>query len=391
MKTMGVNVDTEKIVRMAMERGVSRRQFFNMLAGAGMAVVAAGALTGCDDGSGDAAAVDYNEMPLEDLIAQAQEEGEIQSVGMPDTWANWVETWEDIEAEYGITHADQDMSSSEELSMFREEGADGTKDIGDVGQSWGPTAEEQELTLKYKTSYWDEIPDWAKDDDGDWIVGYYGTISFMSNDATVSNPPTSFQDLLDGDYTVCVGDVTAAAVAQYASLAAAYALGGDIDNMQPAYDFLLELAEAGRLDVADASLARLESGEIDVCINWDYNSLNYRDQIQENNPNASFTVSIPQDASVQSGYCTVINKYAPHPAAACLAREFILSDEGQINLARGYATPIRDVDLPEDVAAMRLPDEQYGDQVQTVDESVWSGVCQDLITWYQENVIPALS
>ena len=199
MKTMGVNVDTEKIVRMAMERGVSRRQFFNMLAGAGMAVVAAGALTGCDDGSGDAAAVDYNEMPLEDLIAQAQEEGEIQSVGMPDTWANWVETWEDIEAEYGIAHADQDMSSSEELAMFREEGTDGTKDIGDVGQSWGPTAEEQELTLKYKTSYWDEIPDWAKDDDGDWIVGYYGTISFMSNDATVSNPPTSFQDLLDGD------------------------------------------------------------------------------------------------------------------------------------------------------------------------------------------------
>ena len=239
---MGVNVDTEKIVRVAMERGVSRRQFFNMLAGAGMAIVAGSALTGCDDGSGDAAAVDYNEMSLEDLIAQAQEEGEIQSVGMPDTWANWVETWQDIEAEYGITHADQDMSSSEELSMFREEGADGTKDIGDVGQSWGPTAEEQELTLKYKTSYWDEIPDWAKDDDGDWIVGYYGTISFMSNDATVSNPPTSFQDLLDGDYTVCVGDVTAAAVAQYASLAAAYALGGDIDNMQPVtYNFLRTL------------------------------------------------------------------------------------------------------------------------------------------------------
>ena len=56
---MGVNVDTEKIVRVAMERGVSRRQFFNMLAGAGMAIVAGSALTGCDDGSGDAAAVDY--------------------------------------------------------------------------------------------------------------------------------------------------------------------------------------------------------------------------------------------------------------------------------------------------------------------------------------------
>ncbi|WP_455139006.1 ABC transporter substrate-binding protein [Thermophilibacter sp.] len=371
-------------------RPMSRRGFLGMLGAASLACVAGLGLTGCDDGSSAAADVDYNAMSLDDLIAQAQEEGEIASVGMPDTWANWVETWQDIEAEYGITHADQDMSSSEELAMFREEGVDGTKDIGDVGQSWGPTAEEQELTLKYKTSYWDEIPDWAKDDDGDWIVGYYGTISLMSNDSTVSSAPTSFQDLLDGDYNVCVGDVTAAAVAQYAVLAAAYALGGGIDDMQPGYDFLRQLAESGRLDVSDASLARIESGEIDVCINWDYNSLNYRDQIMANNPNASFSVNIPSDASVQSGYCTIINKNAPHPAAACLAREFILSDEGQINLARGYATPIRDVELPEDVAALRLPDEQYGDQVQTVDESVWSGVCQDMITWYQENIIPIL-
>ena len=371
-------------------RALSRRSFLGMVGMAGFACAAGLGLAGCDDGSSAAAAVDYNSMSLEDLIAQAQEEGEIASVGMPDTWANWVETWTDIEAEYGITHADQDMSSSEELAMFREEGTDGTKDIGDVGQSWGPTAEEQELTLKYKTSYWDEIPDWAKDDDGDWVVAYYGTISLMSNDSTVPNAPTSFQDLLDGDYNVCVGDVTAAAVAQYAVLAAAYALGGGIDDMQPGYDFLRQLAEQGRLDVSDASLARIESGEIDVCINWDYNSLNYRDQILENNPNAQFSVNIPSDASVQSGYCTIINKNAPHPAAACLAREFILSDEGQVNLARGYATPIRDVELPEDVAALRLPDEQYGDQVQTVDETVWSGVCQDMITWYQENIIPIL-
>lgn len=371
-------------------RALARRSFLGMLGAAGFACAAGLGLAGCDDGSSAAAAVDYNSMSLEDLIAQAQEEGEIASVGMPDTWANWVETWQDIEAEYGITHADQDMSSSEELAMFREEGTDGTKDIGDVGQSWGPTAEEQELTLKYKTSYWDEIPDWAKDDDGDWVVAYYGTISLMSNDSTVPNAPTSFQDLLDGDYNVCVGDVTAAAVAQYAVLAAAYALGGGIDDMQPGYDFLQQLAEQGRLDVSDASLARIESGEIDVCINWDYNSLNYRDQILENNPNAQFSVNIPSDASVQSGYCTIINKNAPHPAAACLAREFILSDEGQVNLARGYATPIRDVELPEDVAALRLPDEQYGDHVQTVDESVWSGVCQDMITWYQENIIPIL-
>ncbi|MBM6867029.1 extracellular solute-binding protein [Collinsella tanakaei] len=363
-----------------------------MLAGAaGMAAVASMGLTGCDDGSAAAAPeVDYNEMSLEDLIAQAKEEGEVNSVGMPDTWANWVETWEDLEAEYGIAHTDQDMSSAEEIAMFKSEGTDGTKDIGDVGQQWGPTAEQEGVTLKYKTSYWDEIPDWAKDDDGDWVVGYYGTMSFIANDEQVPNAPTSYQDILDGDYKVTIGDVVAGASSQYAVLAAAYALGGSIDDMQPAYDFLTELAEAGRLDTGDPSIARLESGEIAVAMHWDYNTLNYRAQILENNPDAAFTVTIPQDGSVRSGYCTIINKYAPHPAAACLAREYILSDEGQINLARGFATPIRDVELPEDVKALHLDDAAYGDNVIDVDNDKWTDVCADLITWYQENIIPLI-
>ncbi|MCF2621264.1 extracellular solute-binding protein [Collinsella tanakaei] len=370
---------------------MSRRQFFAMLAGAaGLAATASIGLTGCSEGGEAVEEVDYNSMSLDEIIAQAQEEGEVNSVGMPDTWANWIETWEDLEAEYGIAHTDQDMSSAEEIAMFKQEGTDGTKDIGDVGQQWGPTAEEEGVTLKYKTSYWDEIPDWAKDDDGDWVVGYYGTMSFIANDEQVPSAPTSYQDILDGDYKVTIGDVVAGASSQYAVLAAAYALGGGIDDMQPAYDFLTQLAEAGRLDTGDPSIARLESGEIAVALHWDYNTMNYRAQILENNPDASFTVTIPQDASVRSGYCTIINKYAPHPAAACLAREYILSDEGQINLARGFATPIRDVELPEDVKALHLDDSAYGDNVVDVDNDKWTGVCEELITWYQENIIPMI-
>lgn len=384
-------MDRNMVVRAAIERGMSRRQFFAMLAGAaGLAATASIGLTGCSEGGEPVEEVDYNSMSLDEIIAQAQEEGEVNSVGMPDTWANWVETWKDLEAEYGIAHTDQDMSSAEEIAMFKQEGTDGTKDIGDVGQQWGPTAEEEGVTLKYKTSYWDEIPDWAKDDDGDWVVGYYGTMSFIANDEQVPNAPTSYQDILDGDYKVTIGDVVAGASSQYAVLAAAYALGGGIDDMQPAYDFLTKLAEAGRLDTGDPSIARLESGEIAVALHWDYNTMNYRAQILENNPDASFTVTIPQDASVRSGYCTIINKYAPHPAAACLAREYILSDEGQINLARGFATPIRDVELPEDVKALHLDDAAYGDNVVDVDNDKWTDVCAELITWYQENIIPMI-
>lgn len=371
---------------------MSRRSFLGMLGLAGIACTTGLGLTGCEDSAAPAAeAVDYNSMSLDDIIAQAKEEGQINSVGMPDTWANWVGTWDDIEEKYGITQADQDMSSAEEIAMFKQEGTDGTKDIGDVGQQWGPTAEAEGVTLKYKTSYWDEIPDWAKDDDGDWVVGYYGTMSIISNDDQVPNPPTTLAELADGDYKVSIGDITAAAAAQHAVLAIAVALGGGLENMQPAYDFITKIAEAGRLDVSDVSVARLESGEVAVGLNWDYNSLNYRAQILQNNPDAKFTVSIPTDGSVQSGYATIINANAPHPAAACLAREYILSDEGQVNLARGYATPIRSsVELPEDVKALRLPDEQYGDQVQSIDYDKWTDVTNELVTWYQENIIPIL-
>ena len=67
---------------------------------------------------------------------------------------------------------------------------------------------------------------------------------------------------------------------------------------------------------------------------WDFNALNYRDKIDRER----FTVSIPQDGSVISGYTTIINKYAKNPNAAMVAREYIFSDQGQINLAEGYST-----------------------------------------------------
>ena len=43
-----------------------------------------------------------------------------------------------------------------------------------------------------------------------------------------------------------------------------------------------------------------------------------------------------------------------------LTREYILSDEGQENLAKGYARPIREnVQLSEEVKSLLLPEEIY--------------------------------
>lgn len=351
-------------------------------------VCAAAVMTGC--GQKSSQTIDYNALSLDEITSMAKSEGKVNSVGMPDTWANWIETWTEINENYGIEHTDLDMSSAEEIALFKEEGKDATKDIGDVGQQWGPVAESENVTLKYKTSYWDEIPDWAKDDDGDWIVCYVGTMAIITNNALVDKAPESFADILEGDYKVTIGDVSAAAQAQHAILATAYAMGGSIDNLQPAYDFWMELAKQGRIDTGDTSTARIESGEIAVGLFWDYNALNYRDNAVKNNPKASFTVCIPSDGSVQSGYASIINVNAPDKAAACLSREYILSDEGQINLAKGYATPIRNVELPQEVKDIRIDESQYKSAVAVQDFEKWSAVCQDIITYWEENIIPEI-
>ncbi|WPK12641.1 extracellular solute-binding protein [Lysinibacillus louembei] len=346
-------------------------------------VAAISMLAACSDSSSSNGKEIDSNVSLEELVTKAKEEGVVNSVGMPDTWANWVETWEELGTEYSLKHADTDMSSAEELAKFEAEKDDATADIGDVGIAFGPIAKEKGLTLPYNTSYWDDIPEWAKDDEGHWIVGYTGTISFIADTNNVKNPPKSWEDLKNGDYQVSIGDALTANQAQFAILAAAMAFGGDESNIQPGIDFFAELAKQGRLQ-GDPSVANLEKGEIDVAILWDFNSLGYRSQIDE----SRFDVVIPAEGSVTSGYATVINKYAKNPYAAMLAREYILSDAGQENLAKGYARPIREnVELSAEVKALLLPSDMYTNAQPVKDQKKWEETTKQIPQLYQEQVL----
>lgn len=318
------------------------------------------------------------------LVTAAQKEGAVYSVGMPDSWANWKGTWADMSSHYGIKHQDTDMSSAQEIAKFAAEKNNATADIGDVGFAFARVAVQKGVTQPYKPTTWESIPDWAKDKDGHWALAYTGTISFISNNNLVKSPPKSWSDLLKGDYKVTVGDVGVAAQANNAVLAAAYAMGGNEANLKPAIDFFGKLAKQGRLSFTDPSVANLEKGEIEVAIMWDFNALNYRDQIDR----SRFTVSIPQDGSVISGYTTIINKFAKHPNAAKLTREYIFSDKGQINLAEGYARPIRsDVTLPADIQAKLLPNSEYANVHPIKDFNAWQKSASQLPRQWQENVL----
>ncbi len=322
---------------------------------------------------------------LKALEEAARAEGEVNSVGMPDSWANWKDTWQDLEKKYGLKHMDTDMSSAQEIAKFAAEKDNATADIGDVGAAFGPIAVQQGVTQPYKPTTWDQIPEWAKDKDGHWMLAYTGSIAFIVNKQLVKDVPTSWAELKDGQYKVAIGDVSAAAQAVNGVLAAAIANGGDETNIQPGLDYFADIAKQGRLSLSNPTIQTLERGEVEVGVVWDFNGLSYRDQIDP----SRFEVVIPSDGSVISGYTTIINKWAKHPNAAKLAREYILSDAGQINLAKGNARPIRaeHLTLPSEVQAKLLPNEQYVKVKPIENAEAWEATSKALPQQWQENVI----
>ncbi|AJC67572.1 MULTISPECIES: ABC transporter substrate-binding protein [Dickeya] len=319
------------------------------------------------------------------LEKAARAEGEVNSVGMPDSWANWKDTWNDLSTKYGLKHSDTDMSSAQEIAKFAAEKENASADIGDVGVAFGPVAVQKGVSQPYKPTTWDQVPAWAKDKDGHWAMAYTGTIAFIVDKQQVKDIPHSWADLQKGKYVVTIGDVGTASQASSGVLAASFALGGNEKNLKPALDFFAKLAKEGRLGLTNPAIANIEKGEVQVGVVWDFNGLNYRDKINKDR----FEVLIPSDGSVISGYTTIINKYAKHPNAAKLAREYIFSDAGQINLARGYARPIRAqyITLPDDVKAKLLPQEQYKNAHPIADADAWDKSVKALPRLWQENVI----
>ena len=331
------------------------------------------------------AEVDLNSYTLDEIIAKAQEEGHVESVGMPDSWANWGESWVGLTETYGIEHHDDDMSSSEELSMFKN---DATRDIGDIGTGFIQTALDEDLVQGYKTSYWDSVPEWAKGEDGKWMIAYTGCTAFIYNNDLCSDPaPESWADVRNGSYKLTIGDVVGGATGQGVVIATAFAFGGDLNNLQPAYDFWTEMAEAGRIDSGDILLARIQAGEVQCGVSWSWNVLNYSTET----PAYNFTLAIPSDGSVMTGYASVISKNSDTPFAAALAREYIFSDAGQTNLAKSGALPTRtDFVVPDEYKA--FDPSTYANAVSSFsDAEAYTAACEEVSEWWGENIIPLLS
>src|SRR4051794_29279541 len=299
---------------------------------------------------------------IAELETKAKAEGALNSYGMPPDWTNFGAIWDKFLPKYGLTHTDTDMSSAEEIQKFDAEKNNPVSDQGDIGIQFGPVAVSSGTVQAYKPTKWDSIPDYAKDPDGNWMCWYTGTISFAVNTALVKNVPQSWADLMKPEYkgTVAISDPRNAAQGAMTVLAANFANGGTETNIDPGLKYFDDLNKAGSLTSVAPSKANVEKGEAKIAILWDYNALPMRDDLATKSPAVPIEVVIPSDGSTQAPYCHVINKYAAHPNAAKLFREYILTDEVQILQAQKYARPlVKGVAIPADLASKFPAESQY--------------------------------
>lgn len=352
----------------------NRRNFLKRAGALGLSGTALAAfLDACGSTSGGSSTPTTNinmvgPIDLQTLMTHAKQEGQLQAIGIPPEWADYKDILAGYTSHYSIPisyKVEAEYSSAQELVVFKNSISHPHGDIGDVGFKFGPTAIQEGLITPYIHSKWSDIDASLKDANGYWCTEYYGAQAFVINTDIVKSPPTSFAQLLSGNYKNMVGidgDPRQANDAFLAVFSAALANGGSADNIQPGVDFFAKLKKNGNFTAARSSVANIGKGEVAIAVMWDYLGLGFRDQLA-GKPNIQ--VVIPSDGSIAGPYVSIVNKTAPDPFAARLWIEYIFSDEGQLFYLKGYAHPARYQALvaanavPADLAAKLPPASQY--------------------------------
>lgn len=358
--------------------------------GAGIAA-AAPLLSACGAGGSetDSSAIGQN---LDEIIANAQEEGLVRLMAYPLTWANYSGHFEAFQDKYGVEIVvdSPDASSAEELQAVQNLRGQSTQpDVLDLGYSFTTPAIDQQLIEPYRPSNWDSIPDNLKDPEGMWVGAYYGVISLGVNRDLVDDLPQTFEDLKDPKYAGQIalpGDPRQGASSVATVFAASLANGGSLDDIEPGIDFFAELDEIGNLATISDAASGMTNGEAALIFDWNYNWLGREEQLERDGVNFEYIVL--EDGVFGNYYAQPVTIGSPQPNAARLWVDWLTSDEGSECYALGGAIPARFEELagagklsdealaslpdPEIVAKVELPNTAQGDAANSVLASQWA-------------------
>ena len=387
-----------------------RRSFKNLAVPA----IAAGALllAACSSGSSDsgsssaapessaatsAAAGAECGTTIEEIAAKAKEEGQVNLIALPDTWANNRGIIDSFVEKYGIQAPvmNPDASSADELTAVETlRGQPDMPEVLDIGPSFVEQAKAAGYLEAYKPVVWDEIPESLKGEDGTWVGAYYGVLAIATNATIQPNVPKSWADLKKPEYKGQVtinGDPREAGAAFAAVVAAALANGGSFDDVMPGIEYFAELKKLGNLQTIDVTEAAVLSGEVPIALDWTYNFPGLRPALEE--AGFDFQVVVPSDGVYGGYYAQSVVTEAPHPCAARLWLNHLVSDEGALGYLEGGAIPARyaallekglisdeiAANLPpaETIAAIQFPTQEQVDKAKALITEQWGPMVAD--------------
>ena len=287
--------------------------------------------------------------PSPELVAAAEAEGMLTTIALPHDWCGYGEVIDGFKKKYPkitVNELNPDAGSADEVEAVKankDNKGPQAPDVVDVGLAFGPQMNAEGLTMAYKVSTWDEIPDNIKDADGHWYGDYYGVMSFLVNKDLVSETPKDWADLLKPDYAgqvALAGDPRASNQAILAVLAAGLAQDAKPGKEagEKGLEFFKELNAKGNFVPVIGKSGTLAQGSTPIIVAWDYNALSWRDTLNGNPP---VDVVVPDKGVLAGVYVQAISAYAPHPNAAKLWMEYLYSDEGQLAWLKGYCHPAR--------------------------------------------------
>ena len=352
-------------------RKVTRRDFLKVGAVAGAsAVLAACAPQATEPAANMPDLTSGNSIPLDQLTAAAKSEGQLTTIALPHDWANYGEIIETFKSKYGLSvnELNPDAGSADELEAIRankESKGPQAPDVVDVGVGHTATAMADGLFANYKVADWDTIE--MKDPNGYWWAEYYGVLVFEVVKPDIAESPQDWEDLLKPEFkgkVAMAGDVLKSNQSVQTVMAAGLSrTGGDIEKAPEAgLQFWKEMNDAGNFIPVISDQGRIAAGETPITMEWDYLALANRDALAGN---PALDIVVPASGVIAGPYAGGISAYAPHPYAARLWWEFVMSDEGQLLYLKGYAHPIRFNDMaargviPAELSAKLPPAEAY--------------------------------
>lgn len=295
-------------------------------------------------------------------IGSDSEDDTVIQYNAVDGWANYETVRETFTDETGIDFPEDTKNSGQTLNALTNEADNPQADVAYMGISDAIVAESEGLTESYQPEGWDQIPDDLKHSDGQWFSNHYGTVGWAVNTNEVEEVPQTWEDLMDEQYeeTIALYNPESAYNGFINFLNANLAMGGSLTDVDPGIEFFEELQSRGNIaSMPDQGVTTsFFQGEVPMLMAYDFNA--YEAKYLSDMDEDAVEVVVPSDSALVIPYTLSVVNNAQRRSSAEAVCDFQLSEQGQKLFAEAFVTPARDdVDVPDDIAEMMLPDSAY--------------------------------